>query len=360
MNHVASPDVGGHVQEGNDMTRKLVSTNQTQRRRFLKGSALAAGAVAIGASVPWRPLHAAEAFPTRPLSGIVSSAAGGGFDLLFRMVQPAWEKQLGRPIRPAFAPGAAGQIAVTQLLGQPADGHSFVLDAMTNLAVMIHYSRPEHFNLDSLAFIGTMMVEPVALLVRKDSRFTDIDAFMKEAREGTKPIKVGIGGNRVFYHLVAAAFKKEAKAGNLSLIIYPGGGGPSRTALLGGEVDAVVTGLFAASTIFDQVRGLVVFDDTNPIPKILPMATAQSLGFKLPATLHPNCIVVPAELQSRFPERFAILSNSFKAAMADPTTLETAKKLALPEVAIQYWDPARLTAYKQDVKRLLAEYGSLL
>lgn len=340
------------------MPRRETHIAMLQRRLFLKscgaaGVALSANSLLVGAAV------GADSFPTRPVTGIVSSSPGGAFDLLFRMVQPAWEKRLGRPVRANFAPGAAGQIAVTQLLSHPADGYYFGLDAMTNLAVMVHFSKPA-FTLDDLDFIGTMQVEPVALLVRKDSRIRDIGQFLQEARQGSQPVKVGIGGNRVFYHLVAAAFKKEAAANNMSLIVYPGGGGPSRTALLGGEVDAVVTGLYAAAPIFNQVRGLVVFDDTNPIPDIVPMATAESLKFKLPATLHPTGIHVPAELKSKFPDRYQTLVATFKAAMEDPSTVATGLKLGLPRQAIVYWDPTRLTAYKQDVKKMLADYGGLL
>jgi tripartite-type tricarboxylate transporter receptor subunit TctC len=337
---------------------RLEGTAYLQRRRFLTSLAT----IGLAAYANPRAISnamAADSFPVRPLTGVVSSAAGGAFDLLFRMVQPAWEKRLGRPIRPNFAPGAAGQIAVTQLLSHPADGYYFGLDAMTNLAVMVHFSKPS-FTLDDLDFIGTMQVEPVALLVRKDSRFRDIGQFLHEAQKGTQPVKVGIGGNRVFYHLVAAAFKKEAAANNMSLIIYPGGGGPSRTALLGGEVDAVVTGLYAAAPIFNQVRGLVVFDQTNPIPDIVPMATSDSLNFKLPATLHPTGIHVPAALKAKFPDRYEKLVSTFKDAMEDPSTREVGIKLGLPPTAIAYWDPARLAAYKQDVKRMLDTYANLL
>lgn len=324
------------------------------RREFLAASIAASLATAL----PSHHALADESFPSRPLMGLVAAKAGGAFDLLLRMVQPAWEKELGQPLRPTFAPGAAGQIAVTQMLGQPLDGHAFGVDAITNLAVMVHYSQPKHFNLDSLAFIGTLQIEPVALLVRKDAPWTTIGAFLKDARAG-RSIKVGVGGNRVFYHLVAAAFKKEAGAADMPLITYQGGGA-SRNALLGGEIDAVVTGLYAAAPIFDQVNGLVVFDERNPVSDRLPMATSDQLDFELPATLHPTGVYVPAELQRKHPDRFEKLVRTFKAAMENPATHEASRKMGLPEAAFVYWGPERLAAYKGELKKSLDAYGGLL
>ena len=143
-------------------------------------------------------------------------------------------------------------------------------------------------------------------------------------------------------------------------LITSQGGGASRNALLGGEVDAVVTGLYAAAPIFDQVNGLVVFDDRNPVSDRLPMATSERLDFELPATLHPTGIYVPAELRKKFPDRFDKLVRTFQAAMENPATRAAGTKMGMPEAAFVYWGPDQLAAYKEKLKKALDAYGGLL
>ena len=138
---------------------------------------------------------------------------------MFKIVMSAWEKRLKQPLRPIYAPGVGGQIATQRLLAQPSDGYK-CFDAITNVAVTTFFGQSRNYSLKDLHFFGTVAVEPSVLLVRKDSRFTNIWEFLKEARGGATPLKVGVGGSRTFYHLVSAAFKKEARANNMSLIIY--------------------------------------------------------------------------------------------------------------------------------------------
>ena len=47
-------------------------------------------------------------YPTRPLTILNPANPGGGWDLMARIISPAFEKQLGQPIRQEFLPGASG------------------------------------------------------------------------------------------------------------------------------------------------------------------------------------------------------------------------------------------------------------
>ena len=94
--------------------RRLVT--QHPRRRVLS---LAAGAAALPAvsRVAW-----AQAYPSRPVRVIVPFAAGGGSDILARLIEQWLAERLGRPFIIENRPGSAGNIG-TAVAHAPPDGY---------------------------------------------------------------------------------------------------------------------------------------------------------------------------------------------------------------------------------------------
>src|SRR5581483_6545226 len=93
------------------------------RRRFLQ---LAAGF----AAAPVLPLAArAETYPTRPVTLVVFVPAGGGPDIVARLVGQALSKRLGQPVVIENRPGGGGNLALQAVARAPADGHTLLLMA---------------------------------------------------------------------------------------------------------------------------------------------------------------------------------------------------------------------------------------
>jgi tripartite-type tricarboxylate transporter receptor subunit TctC len=85
-------------------------------------------------------------FPTRPIRIIVGFAAGGGNDLVARIVGPKLSETLGQPVIVENRPGAAGQLAVNYVQSQPADGYALLIGATGQLAIAtaIYANLPFH------------------------------------------------------------------------------------------------------------------------------------------------------------------------------------------------------------------------
>ncbi len=87
-----------------------------------------------------------EAFPSKPIRILVGFAAGGGNDLLARIVAQKLSENIGQPVVVENKAGAAGRLAVEYMQGQPADGYTMLVGATGQLAVAtaIYPNLPFH------------------------------------------------------------------------------------------------------------------------------------------------------------------------------------------------------------------------
>src|SRR5262245_24138321 len=91
------------------------------RRNFLH---LAAGAAALPAVSR---VARAQAYPSRPVRFVAAFAAGGGSDILSRLMGQALSERLGQPFVIENRPGAAGNTGTEAVVRAPADGYTLLL-----------------------------------------------------------------------------------------------------------------------------------------------------------------------------------------------------------------------------------------
>jgi len=77
----------------------------------------------------------AAGYPNKPIHFVLGFAAGGGTDLLARIVGPKLSDILGQPVIVENRTGAGGRLAVDYVQSQPADGHTVLIGAIGQLAV---------------------------------------------------------------------------------------------------------------------------------------------------------------------------------------------------------------------------------
>src|ERR1700756_1338339 len=91
------------------------------RRAFLR---LAAGAASLPAA---RRIARAQAYPTRPVRLIVGLAAGGGADILARVMGQWLSERLRPPFIIENRPGAGTNVATETVVRAPADGYTLLM-----------------------------------------------------------------------------------------------------------------------------------------------------------------------------------------------------------------------------------------
>jgi tripartite-type tricarboxylate transporter receptor subunit TctC len=100
------------------------------RRRTLTAAALWGGAAAL-AGWPGAAAWAADAYPQRPVRLIVGFAAGGGADVLTRIIADGLSKQLGQQVIVDNRPGADGVLAAQAVSSAKPDGYTLLMGTNT-------------------------------------------------------------------------------------------------------------------------------------------------------------------------------------------------------------------------------------
>ncbi|VTU35187.1 Bug family tripartite tricarboxylate transporter substrate binding protein [Variovorax sp. RA8] len=105
-----------------------------------RGLALAVGMGVLGWTAE---VQAQQAWPTKPIRLVVAGPAGGSADALARLLMEGMQ-DLGKPVIVESKPGAAGALAISDLMANGKDGHTLLVIqggavSETPLAYKVHY-----------------------------------------------------------------------------------------------------------------------------------------------------------------------------------------------------------------------------
>jgi tripartite-type tricarboxylate transporter receptor subunit TctC len=91
--------------------------------------------VAAWAMAPLAVHAQSDAYPNKPIRLVVGFAAGGGNDLIARIVAQELQTTLGQSVVVENKPGAGGRVAAEYVAGQPADGYTLLIGASGAMAI---------------------------------------------------------------------------------------------------------------------------------------------------------------------------------------------------------------------------------
>lgn len=223
-----------------------------QRRRFagvITAMALALGLAGGGLGLA----RAADNWPDKPLRFVLSQPPGSGPDTVARLVADALAQNLGQPVVVENKPGGQNTIGALAAAKAPADGYTYYFGTTAALVTnpllfkSLAYAPREDFT--PVAFVSR---SPFAWFVRADSPVQSVAELVQTAQGRQGTYAVGHEGPRTFGGMIARLFNARTAA-NANLVSYASvGNGVSD--LMGGHVDALVTGLASASELARQGR----------------------------------------------------------------------------------------------------------
>ena len=136
-------------------------------------------------------LHApvrADDYPSKPISIVVSLAAGTGMDVVTRLYSEKLSQALGKPVIVENKPGAATTLAANQVANAPADGYTLVV--LTSIALSINPTLYKHLNYDPADFvpISLYVKSPFILSTYPGLPAKTVPEFIKLAKASNPPL----------------------------------------------------------------------------------------------------------------------------------------------------------------------------
>ena len=201
------------------------------RRRFLH----LAGAAA-GASVLPRAAHAID-YPTRPVRIIVAVAAGGGADIIARVIGQWLSERLGQQFIVENRPGGGTNIGTEMVARAPADGYTLLLVNLTHAINATLYEKLNYNFIRDFAPVAGIVGVSNVVEVHPSVPAKTLPEFIAYAKANPGKINMGSAGNGSSSHMAGELFKMLAGV-NLVHVPYRGQG-PAMTDLLGGQLQVI-------------------------------------------------------------------------------------------------------------------------
>jgi len=224
----------------------------------------------------------APAFPTKQVDITVGYAAGGGVDMLARLIANQLA-QTGHPAIVENRAGAGSTVGARYVAGRPKDGHSLLMmnDAYS-LAPAVFKSLGYDPKKDLNAVINVAYA-PMLVVVPTTSRFMTLADVVAAAAAQPGKLSYGSCGTGTDPHLAGEMMNLAFKIQTVH-VPYKGCG-PALVDVLGGQVDlAVVTISGAMSHIAaGKMRALAITSkDRSPaVPSVPTIAESGAPGFNL-------------------------------------------------------------------------------
>jgi tripartite-type tricarboxylate transporter receptor subunit TctC len=247
-----------------------------KRRDFLKSTSAVASATILAPFLTIRKAWAA--YPSKPVTMLVPFAAGGGGDILTRVMADHARNKRSVPVAVEYRPGAGATIAPSQVARAEPDGSTLGLYSVSPFLTVPHLQKVSYETPKSFTFIATHAFIPIAFYVTTESQFADWKSVLKYAKDNPGKFRWGTSGVRGVAHIaVEAAFKKE---GVQTTFVPFTGGAQAITAMLGGHIEAVVSADYGPHLSAGKVR-LIVLTGTEKMASQPNLPTFKELAYPL-------------------------------------------------------------------------------
>jgi tripartite-type tricarboxylate transporter receptor subunit TctC len=208
--------------------------------RMAAALALVVGALALPAS--------AADYPDHAIRMIVPFAAGGGTDVLARLIAQNLNNKWGRPVIVENQPGASGAIGTRAAIKAVPDGYTLLM-ASTGALMAVSAGADDSGPFDVNKYLTPIVIgaaPPYLLVVSPTLPVKTTAELIQYAKQKPDGLTFGSSGVGAASHLSGLLF---ASATGIKMLHIPyKGTGPAVTDLLGGRIDM----MFAPGPVVEQ------------------------------------------------------------------------------------------------------------
>ena len=228
-------------------------------------------------------IHPARAdYPDKVVRIIVPVAAGGGVDVMARLLAQRLGERLGQQFIVENRAGAAGVIGTKSVIRSPADGYTLLYTPSSlSLTVAVSKSAPYDVAKD-LTPIVNVAVSPYALAMHASVPARTVGEFIAYARANPGKVSYSSAGIGSASHLAAELFKSMA---GIEMVHVPNKGmSPALVDVMGGHVQAMFASVPALLTEkSDNVRPIAMAEKTRSqlMPDLPTISESGLAGFEV-------------------------------------------------------------------------------
>ena len=242
------------------------------RRRDFIEVALATGMVSA------IPAWAQQKYPSKPIKFVVPFAAGGGGDVVARMLAQRLTERVNIPVVVENRTGAGGNIGSDFVLKSPPDGYT-LLNMSSSYPIQAAVSKVPYDPIGDMQPIVMVSRDPVVLLVNPGSPLKSAKDLLDAAKRTPDKLTYGSAGVGSIAHL---GMEELAHIMGIRLVHVPyKGTSQAFTDLLGNSVDMMLTSAtFTGPQLkAGKVRALGIAG-TQRMPTMPEVPTFEEQGFR--------------------------------------------------------------------------------
>ena len=259
----------------------------------------------------WFPLAAySQTFPSKPIRLVVPFAAGGGNDLLARIISQKFLEKWGQPVIVDNRPGAGGNVGADFVAKAQPDGHTILLGTNTLTMNPFIFAKIPFDTQRDFAPVAMIATTPFYVVVNNNLPVKNIPELIAYAKANPGKLSYATPGIGTPHHLGTELFK--SMTGTYMVHIPYRGSIPAITDVIGGQVQVMWATVNVALPLVTagKLRGLALAEpkriaslkDSPVVAESVPGYEVSAwYGIFAPAATPPAIVQqLSAELQGIF------------------------------------------------------------
>lgn len=192
----------------------------------------------------------AQDYPAaKPVKIMVGASAGGGTDILARMLADKFGQSMKQSFVVENKPGAANTLAADATAKSAKDGYTLLVATNTGQAIAPHFMKVAYDPMKDLQPIGMVVVVPHLLLVGPSEKAKDAKEFIAAMKSNPTRYSYASAGMGSTQHIAGEAL--NLTAGTKAVHIPYKGSSAAHTDLIGGQIQFM---LDTTSSAMGQVK----------------------------------------------------------------------------------------------------------
>ena len=228
---------------------------------------------------------------------IIPWPAGGGTDIIGRLIPPVFAEELGAPLVIRNVGGATATIGTSEVVRSKSDGTTLLLTSMAAVAIQPSFLARPPYRADQLATVCLVAEAPAVMMTPRTSGIRSIADIAEKARANPGQMPYGSGGVGGLGHLAMTGLTRALDV-RMNHIPYRGSG-DAILAMQSGTVPL----LTAEANLVHQygLHAVAVFGEAH-LAEYSDTPTARELGYDLVFPLWTG-IFAPAGTQDAVLDR---------------------------------------------------------